>query len=178
MPKPFFIKKSDIDKIIRIDHAGELGANFIYKGQRKYIDKSYKELIHSMLIQELEHLEYFEYALRKFHVRPSFLFFFWSNFGYFIGALSSKLSVKSAMLLTEAIEDVIEEHYQKQKNFLQQAPQLYQELNSKISKFQQDESEHKHIATDFDINKSLLSKIFFILIQYVCQTSILLSKYI
>ena len=51
------LNKQKIDEIIRVDHAGEFGAQRIYKGQIDFIkDSKLKKELEHIAQEELEHL--------------------------------------------------------------------------------------------------------------------------
>jgi len=146
MPRPFFHDKSaHIDEMLRIDHAGEYGAVRIYQGQLKSISKS-KDLISHMLDQEKEHLEYFKEEIVSRGTRPTFLMPIWDVFGFCLGYLSAKAGYRYAMLCTEAVEDVIDKHYQAQYVHVQAMDD--KALAEKIEKHRLDEVEHMNIAIE------------------------------
>ena len=62
MPKPFFSQSHNkiIQEIIRVNHAGEFGAQKIYQGQIRYTrNLKNQQVLKHMLEQEQEHLDYF-----------------------------------------------------------------------------------------------------------------------
>ncbi len=141
------MQKNDIDKLIRVDHAGELGAKWIYEGQLKWIkDPSTKIEIQTMYDQEIEHLDYFTKEMQHRHVRPTALMPLWKLFGKSAGAISALLGPKAAMACTEAVEDVIDQHYQSQINMLESKYPEEIELLSKLKKFREDECHHRDTA--------------------------------
>ncbi|HJK86994.1 MAG TPA: demethoxyubiquinone hydroxylase family protein [Candidatus Megaira endosymbiont of Nemacystus decipiens] len=179
MPKPYFEDKSSVESIIRVNHAGEHGAQCIYKGQIKYAKNDHqKKVFQEMLSQEMEHLEYFESLIKFGYAKPTLFLPIWSVLGNFAGVISQKMGYKYSMIVTEAVEEVIVDHYQKQIEYLaKHAPNS--ELLSKIRKFQQDEADHIEIATatqdasnDNIIVDSSLKKI----VSTFCHIAILLSK--
>lgn len=197
MPRPFYkIPKSKIDEIIRVDHAGEFGAQRIYLGQIKYSsDSKDKQQIQHMLEQEQKHLDYFTKSIQDYKVRPTALMPFWNVAGYAIGAISAKAGPKTAMMVTEAVEDVIEKHYLEQIETLENSdlhPDLElkdqlenhgqgkvidkEELLSTIKQFRQEEIEHKHIAIESDSQLAPMSHILPNIVKRFCKLSIALSK--
>jgi ubiquinone biosynthesis monooxygenase Coq7 len=177
MPRPDF---SDPDKqiheIIRVNHAGEYGAKRIYQGQLKYI-KSQNDhiLIKEMLDHEEIHLNYFEKKLLEKKVRPTVLLFFWHHYGFLLGALSSLTGIKTAMLVTESVEEVIEKHYEQQINYLENK-NVEPELLNNIIKFRLDEIEHKAIAIANDSTEAIFADITSKIVKIICRISISLSK--
>lgn len=106
--------KKLIDKIIRVDHAGEFGANRIYQGQMAVLGKTKSgPVIQHMWDQEKEHLKEFERLIPKYRVRPTALLPFWNVAGYALGFGTALLGKEAAMACTVAVEDAITEHYNK-----------------------------------------------------------------
>ncbi len=133
-----------VDRILRVDHAGEVGAKRIYEGQLAILkNSSSAELIQHMYRQELEHLKTFESLLPERRARPSLLFPLWHSAGFALGALTALLGEKAAMACTAAIEEVIDEHYQRQSEELGEEETTLKET---IERFRADEIEHRNIA--------------------------------
>ncbi|AGJ02188.1 demethoxyubiquinone hydroxylase family protein [Rickettsia prowazekii] len=176
MPRPDF---SNLDKqihdIIRVNHAGEYGAKRIYEGQLTYIkSKNDRILIKEMLDHEVVHLNFFEKNLLERAVRPTVLLCFWHHYGFLLGALSSLIGKKTAMLVTESIEEVIAQHYAQQINYLENK-NVEPELLNNIIKFRLDEIEHKNIAIIYS-TESIFTDIISKIVKIICRISILLSK--
>jgi ubiquinone biosynthesis monooxygenase Coq7 len=176
MPKPYFLSKNnEIQEIIRVNHAGEFGAKRIYEGQIKYTkNPKDKLLIKHMLEQELEHLTYFEKKIIA-GTRPTFFIGLWSVAGYLLGNISSKLGNKTAMLVTESVEEVIEQHYREQIDYLTITKKTPEMLKS-IKKFLQDEIDHKNIAIEHDSKGANFSFIISRFLKVICKGAIILSK--
>lgn len=95
--------KQLIDKIIRVDHAGEFGANQIYKGQLAVLGKTnvgpviqvnlcyiFNNIINhnrfkEMWDQEKAHLKEFERLMPKYRARPTLLLPLWEIAGFALG---------------------------------------------------------------------------------------------
>jgi 3-demethoxyubiquinol 3-hydroxylase len=130
-----------IDRIIRVDHAGEFGAKRIYEGQLAVLrGKPEAQAIEHMYQQELEHLRTFEKLMVERRVRPSALHPLWNAAGFALGAATALLGPKAAMACTVAVEEVIDQHYRAQSEQLgaDEAP-----LKAKIEKFRAEELEHR-----------------------------------
>lgn len=178
MPRPEFNCDHDekINRIIRVNLAGEFGAQRIYLGQLRTLkDVQNKREVHSMLQAEAIHYDYFAKALKHMRVRPSILMNLWHKGGYAIGALSGLFGIKYAMLLTEGVEEVIVEHYEKQLKYLQNTDPN-SELTSLISKFMDDEEEHKNTATGYEINNIFMAVFLKKVIKFICTGAIKLSE--
>lgn len=180
MVRPYFNKSQKIDKkisqIIMVNHAGELGAKRIYQGQLDFIrNKDDFIIIKHMLEQELKHLEFFEQQIKEGKSKPTILIGIWNKLGYAIGAISSLLGTKSAMLLTESIEKIIVKHYEQQLEFLKNN-HLDKKLINKIKIFKNEEESHINVALENDSDKFILYNSLSFLIKKLCKFSILLSK--
>lgn len=103
------------DRIIRVDHAGELGADRIYAGQMAVLGNSPmgKQISH-MWEQEREHRKKFEVLINQHRVRPTAMTPIWNVAGFMLGAGTALLGEKAAMACTVAVEDVIVKHYNAQ----------------------------------------------------------------
>lgn len=106
---------SQITSFIRVNHAGEIGANYIYKAQLQ-VFKHHQDLtpiLQEMLDHEERHLRAFEELLREFKVRQSVLVPVWKVAGYLLGGVTALLGKEAAMACTEAVETAVGEHYDK-----------------------------------------------------------------
>jgi len=144
------MKKTDkrVQEFIRVDHAGERGAVKIYEGQLLALNtivknESLKKTIQDMKEHELEHCQFFEKEIKKRNIEPTKFLPLWDLLGVGLGFGSTLLGKKAAMLCTASVEEVIDKHYLDQINQL--GPEE-EELKKKITKFRQDELEHKDIA--------------------------------
>jgi len=162
MPK---ISKKKIEEFIRVDHAGERGAVKIYEGQLLALntfvkDENLKTIIEDMRVHEKEHSEFFENEIKKRNITPTKLLPLWDLLGVGLGFSSTLLGKKAAMLCTASVEEVIDEHYLNQINQLDEDEKF---LKNKITKFREDELNHKDIAYEKGATKkgpySILDKI-------------------
>ncbi|UCM85095.1 MAG: demethoxyubiquinone hydroxylase family protein [Rickettsia endosymbiont of Culicoides impunctatus] len=177
MARPDFTNSRNIIKeIIRVDRAGEYGAKRIYEGQLNYCrnHQTYPTIKH-MMQQEEVHLSYFTNLLLQGNVRPTILMPFWHIIGYVLGSGSILIGTKTAMLLTQSVEEVIEQHYQKQIDYLEEY-NLEKELLDSIKQFQSDETEHKDIALVQGSNEVVFAPIINKIIKLMCNIAISLSK--
>jgi len=139
-------RKQLLDRIIRVDHAGEFGAVRIYEGQYAVLKNTDQaETIKHMKEQEEVHREKFEQLLTERRIRPTLLSPLWGVAGFALGAGTALLGKEAAMACTEAVEEVIDEHYQHQ---LQQLGDDESELKETIQKFREEEIEHRDIARE------------------------------
>ena len=149
----FFSKEENLQKIMRVNHAGELGAKHIYLGQLKALPED-REIL-EMLEGELKHLEFFEDKIKEGNYKPSVLNPLWKKMAFLMGYLSAKNGRKTAMLCTKEVEDVIEKHYQSQIETLEGG-----ELKQTLEQFRKEEIEHLNIGLEISEGTTKFSKIF------------------
>ena len=137
------LNKKKIDEIIRVDHAGEFGAQRIYKGQIDFVkDSKLKKELEHIAQEELEHLNYFEKKAIRNRVRPTALYPIWDIGGYALGAITAIMGKDYVMACTEAVEEEIVKHYKTQLHNLQSSKD--NDLKKNIRKFLADEDNHRH----------------------------------
>ena len=162
------INKQRVEEFIRVDHAGERGAVKIYEGQLLALstfvkDENLKKTIEEMKEHEIEHCEFFEKEIKKRNIQPTKFLPLWDLLGVGLGFGSTLLGKKAAMLCTASVEEVIDEHYLNQIN---QLDVNEKDLKKKITKFRQDEIDHKDIA----YNKGATKKGPYLLLDKIIKT--------
>ena len=166
--------RQDIERYIRVDHAGERAAQQIYRGQLVMLDKHpMGEEIRHMMAQEVEHLETFDFLINERRVRPSLLDPLWGAAGFALGVVTAAMGPKAAMACTIAVEEVIGEHYQKQAENLGEDEA---ELKTKIERFRDEELEHRDIAVDYKGHEARHYKLLHDVIQTGCRTAIKIAE--
>jgi 3-demethoxyubiquinol 3-hydroxylase len=163
-----------VERMIRVDHAGEYGAARIYAGQLAVLGRSDKaELLRRMEQQEQQHLETFSRLVVERRVRPTALLPFWHLAGFALGAVTAALGERAAMACTVAVEEAIDAHYAGQAARLDEDED---ELRDTIESFRQEELEHRDTALAHAAEQapgySLLSG----LIKAGCRVAIALSE--
>lgn len=138
-----------VERIIRVDQAGEFGAVRIYEGQLaalRWTGRSKTEAsrkIEAMARAERQHRTEFDRLIAARRVRPTLLSPLWSAAGFALGAATALMGDKAAMACTVAVEETIDEHY------AGQAAQLGEdeaELKRTVEKFRADELAHRDEA--------------------------------
>ncbi len=170
--------KTKVEEFIRVDHAGERGAIKIYEGQLLALntfvkDDNLKKTIQEMKDQEKEHCNYFENEIKIRNIKPTKLMPLWDLLGVGLGFGSTLLGKKAAMLCTASVEEVIDEHYEKQINQLKPDEKI---LKEKIKKFRLDELHHKDIAYEKGATKKGLYKILDRIIKTGSRVAINISE--
>jgi 3-demethoxyubiquinol 3-hydroxylase len=143
MQKPGDLTKQQLlERMIRVNHAGEYGASRIYAGQLAILNSP---KIQHMQQQEEVHLKEFSKMMLEKRVRPTALMPIWHIAGFALGAATALMGEKAAMACTVAVEEVIDLHYQDQ---LEKLSDEDKELAETIEKFRQEELEHKETALE------------------------------
>ena len=133
-------------RMIRVNHAGEFGAQRIYAGQLAVLGRSaVAPVLREMKAQEERHLETFERMIVERRVRPTVLHPVWKVAGFALGAGTALLGRRAAMACTIAVEEVIDSHYAAQSAELDRHEE---ELGLAIEQFRAEEREHRDQARD------------------------------
>ncbi|KAL8276749.1 hypothetical protein RQP46_010858 [Phenoliferia psychrophenolica] len=107
-----------LEKIVRVDQAGEVGANWIYAGQHAVLskgkDRRVADLVQGMWDGEKKHIAVFDKLVAQHGVRPTMLYPAWKLMGFALGAGTALMGKRAAMACTEAVETAIGEHYDSQ----------------------------------------------------------------
>jgi len=165
-------------EMIRVDHAGEFGAVNIYRGQRAVFEriegKSHAaRLIAEMEAGEQEHLKTFDRMIAERGVRPTLMAPIWRVAGFGLGAATALLGEKAAHACTEAVEEVIEEHYGRQSDDL---AGVDSELKRVVDRFRADEIAHKETAIDQGARGAPGYPILSAVIKFGCRAAIGISE--
>ena len=135
--------KKQIEQMIRVNHAGEFGAQMIYTGQ---IENLKNEKLKNQLIkiakEEKEHFDFFNKEILEKRIRPTLMSPLWGVLGRSIGKFTSYLGETYVNACTESVEEVIVEHYKKQIDFLEKNDSK-NTLKNKIKQFCDDEDTHR-----------------------------------
>ncbi len=150
-------RKDLLHKIVRVDHAGEFGAERIYAGQLAVLrGTAFGEEVSRMKQEEAHHLEAFDKLLHSHDVRPTLLHPVWDLCGWLLGAGTALLGREAAMACTEAVESVIGDHYNDQVRAVTAAG-LDKEspgLRAMLSQFRDEELGHRDTGTAHDAAKA------------------------
>lgn len=182
-----------LERVIRVDQAGELGANYIYAGQYAVLsrrDPHLKDLIKHMWEQEIHHHNTFNALQVKHRVRPSLITPLWKVGAYAMGVGTALLSKEAAMACTVAVETVIGGHYNDQLRVLSNKfdvpardllsgetvtgviSEELQGLKQTIKTFRDDELEHLDTAVEHDAEKAVPYWLLTEAIKVTCKAAI------
>jgi ubiquinone biosynthesis monooxygenase Coq7 len=137
--------RARLAEILRVDHAGELAAVHIYRGQQAVFSAAsgkaaLGEAFADLRAQEAEHLQAFDSLLAERGVRPSLLTPLWRAAAFALGAGTALLGDRAAHACTDAVEEVIGEHYAGQIEELRDRDPA---LADTLSAFRDDELRHQ-----------------------------------
>ena len=163
-----------VERLIRVDHAGEFGASRIYAGQLAVLGRSEKgELIRHMKAHGDVHLQTFAGLIGERRVRPTALLPLWSLAGFALGAVTAALGPRAAMACTVAVEEAIDEHYQAQAESLGEDEGA---LKSTIERFRAEELEHRDIGLEHEAELAPGYRLMSRVIKAGCKVAIAVSE--
>jgi ubiquinone biosynthesis monooxygenase Coq7 len=140
-------KQEMVERMLRVDHAGEYGAVRIYEGQMAVLgEQASGGAIKHMAEQEEVHLATFNELVADRRVRPTALLPLWHMAGFALGAGTALLGEKAAHACTVAVEEAIDEHYASQIDALEGEGE--DGLRDTFEKFRQEELEHHDKALE------------------------------
>lgn len=170
--------KARLAEILRVDHAGELGAVHIYQGQRAVLGAAPGKARITGQLEEMEaheavHLARFDALLNAHQVRPTALAPVWRLAGLALGAGTALMGEKAAHACTEAVESVIEQHYADQVTELaEREPALAEEL----ARFRDEELAHRDLAIEEGARETPGYGLLSAVIRAGCRTAIKISE--
>ncbi|MBN3282262.1 COQ7 protein, partial [Polyodon spathula] len=162
-------EKDMLDRMLRVDHAGEYGANRIYAGQMAVLGRTETgPIIQKMWDQEKAHLKVFNELMADNRVRPTILMPLWNLAGF---------ALEGAMACTVAVEESISEHYNSQiRTLMEEDPDKYKELLQLIKKFRDEEMEHHDTGLEHDAELAPAYSLMKNIIQVGCKAAIYMSE--
>lgn len=172
------VRERRLAEMIRVDHAGEFGAVQIYRGQRAVFDRIEGKAHAARLIAEMEegeqeHLRTFDRLIADRGVRPTLMAPLWRVAGFGLGAVTALMGEQAAHACTEAVEEVIEEHYGRQSEALRGVDA---ELKSVVDRFRADEIAHKETAIEQGARHAPGYPLLSAAIKFGCRAAIRISE--
>ena len=165
-------------EILRVDHAGELGAVHIYRSQRAVLGAASGKQKIAGELEEMEgheavHLARFDKLLNENQVRPTAMAPLWRVAGFALGAATALLGPRAAMACTVAVETEIDRHYQAQRDALAGSEP---ELEAAITEFQAEEVEHRDTALAHGAESTPGYPLLSAIIRAGCRTAIAAAR--
>jgi ubiquinone biosynthesis monooxygenase Coq7 len=171
-------ERARLGEILRVDHAGELGAVHIYRGQRAVLNRAPGKDRIAFQLQEMEgheavHLAAFDKLLTEHRVRPTVMAPLWRLAGFALGAGTALMGEKAAHACTEAVETVIEQHYADQIAELEtREPALAKDL----ARFREEELKHRDLALEEGARQAPAYPLLSAVIRAGCRAAIKVSE--
>jgi len=167
-----------LDKMLRVDHAGEYGADRIYAGQMAVLGETeVGPMIQHMWDQEKHHLATFDKLVPQHRARPTALLPFWHVAGFALGAGTALLGKEGAMACTVAVEASITEHYNDQLRLLTtEGAEEHKELIATVSQFRDEEQEHHDLGLEHGAELAPAYQLLSGTIKVGCKAAIWLSE--
>ena len=163
-----------MERVIRVDHAGEYGATRIYQGQLTVLGHGKKaDVLRHMRDQEQRHLETFSDLVVRRRVRPTALLPLWHVAGFALGAMTAALGERAAMACTVAVEEVIDAHYAGQIAALDEQES---ELRQTLSDFRAEELQHRDIGLAHGAEQAPGYRLLSAAIKAGCRAAIAMSE--
>jgi len=173
-------QRYELESALRVDQAGEVAANYIYKGQLAVLGNDPKSgpLIQEMWDQEKKHLFVMNKLQMQHQIRPTILWEVAKVAGFGLGAITALMGKEAAMACTEAVETVIGEHYDDQLKELDKFPShpSLPLLKDVIVEFRDDELEHLDIAVEHKSQQAPAHALLSTVIGGGCKVAIELCK--
>ena len=164
----------EVNRIIRVDHAGEFGAISIYSAQLIVSRILYKDIVPKlteMLSHEKEHFSTFEMWLKNNNVRHCYALWFWSFGGFILGILTSLLGRKAIWVCTNAVETTVLHHLKWQLAYLKEHNETAYEA---VLSIKTDEEEHQKYGEQYGSNNIIYLPIKWV-VNYSTKFAIWLS---
>ena len=165
-------------EILRVDHAGELGAVHIYRGQLAVLGRApgherITEQLAEMEGHEQVHLSRFDVLLNEHHVRPTLMAPLWRAAAFTLGAATALLGDKAAHACTEAVESVIEQHYAGQ---IAEVSDAHPGLAAELTRFRDEELAHRDHAIEEGAREAPGYGLLSAVIRAGCKAAIKISE--
>src|SRR4051812_7169151 len=170
--------RARLAEMLRVDHAGELAAVHIYRGQRAVLNAAPGKDRIAFQLQEMEaheavHLKRFDDLLTERRVRPTAMAPLWRLAGFALGAGTALMGEKAAHACTEAVETVIEEHYAGQ---VAELAGRDPDLAAELAKFRDEELAHRDLALEEGAREAPGYGVLAAVIRTGCRAAIRISE--
>jgi ubiquinone biosynthesis monooxygenase Coq7 len=164
----------EIARIIRTDHAGELGAINIYRAQILVAKLFYKDIIPGLIEMqnhEKEHFATFNNLLKKRTIRSCYALWVLAIGGFLLGLLTALLGRNAIWVTINAIETTVLHQLDWQLDYLKQHDQ---EAYAAVLSIKADKEAHRDLSQNNGVRRKIYSPIFW-LVSGSAQSAIWLS---
>jgi len=152
----------EIERILRVDHAGEYGAINIYTAQLFVARVFYKDLVpqlEEMLSHEKVHFNTFNKILVARSIRRCYAIKFWAVGGFFLGLFTALMGRNAIWVCTNSIESTVLHHLEWQLAFLSTNDL---EVHQAVLSIKADEEAHQEFGQTNGKNSLVYKPIFYI----------------
>jgi len=164
----------EIERILRVDHAGEHGAINIYTAQLLLARVLYKDIVptlEEMISHERKHFETFDNLLVSRSIRHCYALRLWAFGGFSLGLITALIGRNAIWVCTDSVETTVLEHLEGQLEFLHKHdPVAYDAVLS----IKADEESHQDFGHSHSTN-SFINKPIFVTVQKSTEFAIWLS---
>ena len=151
--KPLLNKKEAkiSEKVMRINHMGEICAQGLYRGQAANTkDPDIKDKLHSICREENEHLKLCNLRLKELNGRQSVLNPLWYLSSYILGSIAGIKDNDWKLGFIEETEKQVKEHLE---NSILQLPKSDYRSRDFLTKIANDEEKHRKTVKDIGSNE-------------------------
>ena len=137
-----------VQRILKVNHAGEYGAIRIYRSQIAVAKRRCADVVphlEHMLEHEIEHCRVFRDAMPARMARPCRVMSFWSLGGSVLGFVTAAMGRQAIWTCTAAVESAVHRHLDDQLHFLSDKDR---ELHAAILSIREEELSHLKTAED------------------------------
>lgn len=164
----------EVERIIRVDHAGERGAIAIYGAQLVVARIFFKDIVptlEDMLLHEREHFSTFSRLLKVRRIRHCYGLGLWAFGGAVLGSVTALMGRNAIWVWTNSIETTVLHHLEWQLAFLREHDA---EAHAAVCSIKRDEEQHRELGQR-NGNQSLIHKPLFWVVQNSTRFAIWLS---
>jgi 3-demethoxyubiquinol 3-hydroxylase len=168
------IKVQEIERILRVDHAGEYGAINIYTAQLIVSRVLYKDIVlklEEMIAHERKHFETFDNLLVNRSIRHCYALRLWAFGGFSLGLITAIIGRNAIWICTDSIETTVLNHLVGQLEFLHKHDALAYDA---VLSIKADEESHQDFGHS-NSTESFINKPLFFTVQKSTELAIWLS---
>lgn len=152
----------EVERILRVDHAGEFGAINIYRSQLFIARYLYKDIVcklEEMLAHEKQHFQTFDSILKKRGIRHCYALYFWALGGAILGLLTALAGRNAIWVCTDSIESTVLHHLDWQLEFLENNDP---EVHEAVQSIKADEEEHQEFGQNHGSKSPIYRPVFWV----------------
>ena len=144
-------EKKQSQRVMRVNHMGEVCAQALYRGQAFTTDEtSTKEVILTMCNEERDHLGMCRDRIGELSGGTSYFNFLWYASSFILGAYVGRLSKEKSLGFIYETEEQVEKHLDEYKDKLPKNDKKSRDILLEIKK---DETKHKDTAKELGSTK-------------------------